>query len=62
MASSYIDTQHLFMKLMLFLLLSNLILTTSAQVRFTRNLDPLIKKEYKKIRSLGSDTIVIYEQ
>lgn len=50
------------MKLILFFLLFTSILKTSAQVKFTKNLDPLIKEEYKKIRNLGSDTIIIYEQ
>ncbi|MBB2151430.1 hypothetical protein [Pedobacter gandavensis] len=50
------------MKVTLFFLLFTSILKTSAQVKFTKKLDPLIREEYKKIRNLGSDTIIIYEQ
>lgn len=51
-----------FMKLLLFFLLFNLTFKTSAQVRFTKDLDPFIREEFKQIRDLGSDTIIIYEQ
>ncbi|MET3113334.1 hypothetical protein AAKU52_001057 [Pedobacter sp. CG_S7] len=50
------------MKLFLFFLLTPLMLKTSVQVRFTKDLNPFIRKEHKKIRNLGSDTIIIYEQ
>ncbi len=50
------------MKSLLFLLVFILTFKTSAQVRFTKKLDPFIREEYRKIRKLGTDTIIIYEQ
>ncbi|MGY3053600.1 hypothetical protein ACVWYG_001800 [Pedobacter sp. UYEF25] len=61
--SHHVDTPKTsFLKSLLFFLLFTLTFNTSAQVRFTKNLDPFIREEYKKIRNLGSDTIIIYEQ
>ena len=50
------------MKLFLCSLLLSLTFEISAQDSFTKNLDPVIKEEFNKIRKLGSDTVIIYEQ
>ena len=50
------------MKPLLFLFFITMTLKASAQVAFTKDLDPLIIKEFKEIRKLGSDTIFIYEK
>jgi len=50
------------MKSLLNFLLFTLTFNTSAQVKFTRNLDPFIRQEFKKIKNLGSDIVIVYEQ